>query len=685
MSAYAAGVNAYQLRAVTQRRVPLEYRLIGAAPEPWTPLDSLLIGGYMAWSQSFNVRHELAFLRLAARLGPERARELFPTDVGISAPPLPRELSELLGAEARTHFGPASGLHLDAVVALIGRLGLPQPSVASNAWAVTGARTADGAALLANDPHLAASMPGIWYELELITPELAVVGASLPGIPLVMIGHNRDLAWGMTSTVADTQDLFIERLTPDQLQVERPNGELEPILTRFEHIRVKGGDTHELPVQSTRHGVILNPVLGPMTRTPMDLPQPDTAYRLALRQSKDQPDLSFAGLRRLNQARTLEEASAAILDFRHVVLNLMMADRDGRIGFQTSGVLPQRGAGLGAFPALGWVADQAWQGSVPQALNPRLLQPPGAALINANHRIIPVAYPVNVSQTWMAPFRAERIAARIAQVEPVTAQEMARIQLDTISIQARLTQQAVRSLEMALRAVDAEAWDIAVAELLEWDGDMSAHSRAAAFYALLEPSLYRALYGDELGDDLETLTNLAAFSYSPLQETLRTGRSSFWDDVTTDWIEEPAEIWARALTAAKGELVARLGSAGDPGLAALRTLTFPHAFGTLPLIGSLFNVGPIGVGGHLDTVALMKPLPLAPESVLFVPSMRVVFTPDDWSRTQGIQPLGQSGHRFSPYRTDQLAHWRAGRLRAWPWQGPSADETLGVLTLLPSR
>ena len=686
LAAYAAGVNAYQAEAKAGRRTPLEYIVAGVDPAPWVPEDSLLIGGYLGWSQSYNLRSELTFLRLAARIGPERARELFPIDVGMAAPEVPaeltRELSKSLVDDGRS-VSVAVGPTIDPVLDIVGRLGLPLPAAASNGWAVNGPRTTTGEALLANDPHLAASMPGIWYELELIAPEFQVVGASLPGVPLVLIGHNRDLAWGFTSTIADTQDVFVERLTSDRRHVERPDEPPERIQSRTVRISVKGADPVDMVIRSTSHGVIVNDILGPVTETPMDLPRVDTPYLLALRRTNDLPDLAFTGLLRLNQAETLEDAGDAILDFRHVVLNLMLAHRDGGIGLQVSGSLPQRGNGSGAFPSPAWVDGYSWRGLVPAELNPRIFDPIGAALITANNRIVPVDYPVKISNGWMAPFRAGRIAERLDAADRLTADAMADIQTDRVSTQARLTREALRHIEMELRAVDPEAWAIAVEYLLDWDGDMMGSSGSAAFFALLEPAFYRALYADELGDDLEALTSMVMFAYSPLHETLRSGRSGFWDDVTTAWIEEPAEILAQALRTAKSDLDARMGVLEDARLDRIRTLTFPHAFGVLPLVGRLFDVGPIGVGGHADTIDVMKPMPLDPEEVIFIPSLRVVYTPADWTLTRGAQPLGQSGHLFSRFRADRLDAWMLGENHPWPWNGPDEDQTIGVLMLAP--
>lgn len=681
---YAAGVNAY--RAEAQARLPLEYLIAGFAPAPWQPEDSLLIGGYLAWTQSFNLRGELTFLRLAARIGPERARELFPADEGIAAPEVAPELlhslSENRAAPNDAGRLPEHGASAGLAFQWPAQFGLPVPGAASNAWVVTGARTANKTAMLANDPHLAMSMPGIWYELELIAPELHVAGVTLPGVPLVMIGHNAQLAWGFTSAIADTQDLFIERVLPHG-RVARAGGDPEPIRSRVERIFVNRAAPVELTIRQTQRGVIVNDILGPATGSYTDLPGLPATDLLALRQNNDLPDLSFAAIHRLNRAATLNEARTAAQGFRQVALNLMLAHRDGGIAWQVTGLLPDRGAGSGAFPSPGWIDDYAWRGTLPWSANPGLTDPPGDALITANNRTLPPAHPVVVSHSWMAPYRAQRIAELLAAAPPLTPASMAALQRDRQSLQARLTQRALRRIETELRAFDPHAWEIAADRLLNWDGAMAGDSHAAAWFVLLEPALFRAIYGDELGADLEALMAMAIVAYNPLQETLRSGQSSFWDDIATPRSEPPAEIWARAIHAATAQLKRNAGVSGSAPLARIRTLTFPHAFAKLPVLGSWFSVGPIGAGGGTDTVDVMKSTPLAPERALFAASMRMVAIPADWAQTRGTLPLGQSGHRFSRYRTDQLADWLAGASHPWPWNGPAGGAVQNLLQLTP--
>ncbi|WP_462321232.1 penicillin acylase family protein, partial [Halochromatium sp.] len=365
---YADGVNAYIRLAIDERRLPLEYQLLGLEASPWHPQDSLLVGAYMAWLNSVNLREELVFLRLSQRLGTERALELFPTDQGRPAPANAEDLPDYrleLGIGPRasatgpaSHSGPNSenrsgdgsgdllgngaaanptadptarpiarsaatpAQRIDRHSALAASEALfTQPSASqglSNAWAVTGSRTADGKALLANDPHLPAVMPSTWYELEMQAPGYQVAGGAIPGVPWILIGHNADLAWGITAAVADTQDLFVERLNDDGSAVLRPDGAWEPIRRRVEMIQVAGSAEPEqiaLPIDSTGHGVLIDELVATAGSNPTGLApirRPEgkregNGWRLALRLAYDQPDRSFVGFYRLNTATSLAE------------------------------------------------------------------------------------------------------------------------------------------------------------------------------------------------------------------------------------------------------------------------------------------------------------------------------------------------------------------------------------------
>ncbi len=674
LEAYAAGVNAYQEQAAG--RLPLEYLIARFEPAPWTPEDSLVIGEYLAWTLSFNLRSELVFLHLAARVGNERAAELFPSDEGIPAPDDAADLPS---------FAAASAAGIESLLALPAGFGLPTAGAASNAWAVTGERTANGGALLANDTHLAPTLPGIWYELELRAPGLHAAGVALPGVPLILIGHNDDLAWGLTTVMADTQDIFVERPTPDGDRVARPDGAEEAIVSRQEEVTVRGHDQpHRLIVRSTGHGVILNEVLGANTGTLMDLEPVDTPHLLALRWSSDIPERALAGVFGLNTASTLEEARAASLELKRASFNLMAAHRDGGIAWQVTGALPRRGRGSGVFPSPGWEPGYGWEDYVPQTDNPGIVNPRGYALITANNRTVPEDYQPSLGHSWMAPFRARRIEELIGQRIALTPRDMTDMQLDRLSLEARRFKESLGRVAPEIRLIDPEARRIADEYLMTWEGDFGPESRAAALFVLIRQSLFEELFGDELGEDLPALLSVALLSYNALEAALYSGRSSFWDDVDTAEVEGPAHVWARALRRAKSALDETQPELGKQRLDRLRHVSFPHAFDRTPLLGDFFGLGPLPMGGDTHTINTLKASPDDPGTALFIPTLRVVYAPADWTQTEGTLTLGQSGHRFSRYRDDQLEDWRAGHYHPWPWFGPDPGDEIGILTLKPA-
>ncbi|MFP4075537.1 MAG: penicillin acylase family protein [Halochromatium sp.] len=680
---YAEGVNAYRDKALAERRLPLEYQLLGREPSPWQPRDSLLVGAYMAWLNSGNLAEELVFLRLAQRLGSARALELFPSNVGEPAPADAFELPDY-----RLEFGmpPAA----TSPASLAAPQAQTQAQALSNAWAVTGQHTRDGNALLANDPHLPVSLPSSWYELELRAPGYHAAGVTLPGVPWILVGHNEHLAWGITAAMADTQDVFLERVSEDGTRVLRPDGRWEPIEVRVERIKVAGAsagqpETIELPIRSTRHGVLIDALLATPDANPTGLAAVRRPReRLALRTTLERPDRSFVGLWRLNTATSLAEARASAEDFRQVSLNFLFAHRDGRIARQVSGLLPRRERGSGAFPAPGWVSGYGWNGFLPFARNPGVTAPSSDRLVSANDAMSAgdEAQPA-LGHSWLAPFRAQRIKALLERPGRFDGERMARMQTDRVSPEAALYLASLRRHLPAIRRLDPTAASLAERRLLDWSGDFRQDSRPAAFFVLLRPALYRALYGDELGPDLELLMGLETRTYGPLAEAMRTDQSRFWDDRETPAHQEgPAAIWARALRATARALQEAVPGEEAPTLGQLRRLTFPHAFDGQPLLGDLFNLGPLGRGGDHGTIDVALAPLTRPREIGNIPSLRVVFAPSDWDATRGTLPLGQSGHRLSRFRADQLDDWLAGRSHPWPWEGP-AGQALGTLELLP--
>ncbi|WP_462321116.1 penicillin acylase family protein, partial [Halochromatium sp.] len=380
----------------------------------------------------------------------------------------------------------------------------------------------------------------------------------------------------------------------------------------------------------------------------------------------------------------------AAKELRHVGLNLLFAHRDGQIAWQVSGLLPERGRGSGTFPVPGWQLGYGWDGYRPFDQNPGLTAPSNALLVSANHTMenamkADAEGTAPIGHSWLAPFRAQRIEALLNAAEQVSLDKMARMQSDRVSLEAAIYLASLRRHLPELRRIDPEAAALAEDSLLDWSLEFADESEPAAFFVLLRSELYRALYGDELGDDIHWLMNLDSDTYGPLAEAMYTDRSSFWDDVETPGLQEgPAAVWAQALRATAAALRDDLPGDKAPRLAGLRQLTFAHAFEGQPLLGPLFSLGPLGRGGDNGTVDVAIARLTRPREIGNVASMRVVYAPADWSQTRGTLPLGQSGHRFSSYRSDQLDDWLKGRSHPWPWGGPAAGQALGSLVLRPT-
>jgi acyl-homoserine lactone acylase PvdQ len=409
----------------------------------------------------------------------------------------------------------------------------------------------------------------------------------------------------------------------------------------------------------------------------------DTPYLLALRWSIELPDRGFDAVYGLNRATTVDEARAALRHFVHASQTVLIAHRDGTIAWQITGALPLRRKGLGTFPAPGWSGEYGWSGYIDRRRNPSVENPASALLVTANNRTLSLDAPIHVSRSWEPPYRAQRIRELLANQVNLTSATFASIQLDRESIEARHWIRALDRIAPELEAADPAASAIAEEYLLEWDATFNLNSRSAALFVRLRDALNEQLFGDELQADLAALSSTYVSSYSALQEAVRSGQSSFWDDTRTARRERPAQIWGRALRQAWNRLTVEQDNAEPSRLENLRELVFPHAFHRLPLLGPLFDVGPMAIGGDNFTVNVAKSTIETPEKPEFVPSYRFVLTPGHWSDSRGTQTLGQSGHRFSRYRTDQLQDWLQGRLHAWYWNGPPTNKTIGTLKLLP--
>ena len=611
LDAYARGVNAWiDLRG---RLAAPEFIALGA-PEPWTAVDSLLWGKTMGIWLSGNWRQELSRAALLDRMPADKVRALWPTH---DATP-----------------GPAASLGQAAARLAAALPAFPEPftlpSEASNEWAVTGEHSATGAPLLAGDPHLGFSMPAIWYLARIETPDGVLAGATAPGVPFLILGHNGHIAWTFTTTGADTQDVFVETAAGDG-RYASPDGPQE-FAAHDETILVRFGEDVVQHVRETRHGPVLSDVddqNGPILAVAMaNLAPHDTA-----------PD----GLLALNRAATVADAHAATPLISAPVQNLLVADaRD--IGQFTTGRIPLRRAGDGTLPVPGADGAHDWTGYADGDRLPHQIDPPSGHLLNANERVAPPDFPVFMGQDWFGDWRAQRIRALLETRSTHTVASFAQMQVDAVSPFALAVMPRLLQTEPA----DADSRR-ALVVLRRWDGSMRGD--------WTQPLLFNAW-----------MRRLEA----ALQE--RAGIDHFLEGPTSDMVaralgpEEATWCGPDCSAILSRTLAEAVRDAGDATWGSVHQAEFQHSLlGRLPLIGRLFT-WTIDQPG--DDTTLFRGSPRSPGwTSVHGPAFRGVYDLANLDRSLFALAPGESGNPFAHEAASTMQSWRLG---ATIRLGPSA-------------
>jgi penicillin amidase len=476
IEAYTRGVNVF----LDQRglRLPLEFMVLRLRPRPWEVADALVFGKVMALNLCENWTTELLRARIIAAVGAGRATLLesgYPQNLPLAIPAL-QPYGSRIGEEA------LEGAQATQVFA-----GAAEAGQGSNAWAVAGSRSATGRPLLANDPHLAIQMPSLWYENHLDGGDIHVTGASIPGSPGVVIGHNERIAWGATNGMTDVQDLYIERFDPADPTRYEFRGAWERAEVVREEIVVRGQSEPVVEeVRVTRHGPVVD-------TAPAGAPGGDGAVEgpLALRWIALQPGQLNRALLALNRAHDWQSFRAALADWTAPAQNFVYADVDGHIGYALGGAIPVRAQGDGRLPVPGWSGDYEWTGVIPHAELPHVLDPAEGFVVTANNRIVDDSYPYALPGEWLPGYRAARIRALIEQTPAHDASSFARIHRDRRSLPG-LQLAALSARLPAATGASARAREIFGA----WDGDMAADSIGATIYARFCEKLLAAAYAD---------------------------------------------------------------------------------------------------------------------------------------------------------------------------------------------
>ncbi len=676
LQAYSKGIQAFY--ASGSQTLSPEFLLLGTKPGgrsgvAWEPADSVGWGLMMALDLGGNWGQEISRLSVAKVLDTPHLWQLYPGYPG-EPPATQVDLAAFykgLGVyadKASTAQTTPGNHYASLAVPFLGEPGLVEGK-GSNNWVIAGERTASGKPLLANDPHLGLGTPAIWFYAHLKSPDQNVIGATLPGMPLVVLGHNNHVAWGFTNTGPDVQDLYLEKINPaNPSQYQTPEG-WQAFETRQETIRIKGKPDWVHTVRSTRHG----PVLSDAQAAHADII--DTSkFVLALRWAALEEDnhTLVAGLRG-SQAQSVNDFILAFQDYHSPMQNMVLADDQGHIAYKALGKVPLRKAGndlMGMAPAPGWDAKYDWSGWLPLDQTP---EDHGAKgwIATANQRITPAGYPHFLGQDWVAPHRMDRITQLIEAKPKHDIESMKSMQNDVLS----LSTQRLLPYLLAVKS-DHPLAPAAIKALQGFNGEMKAEAAAPLIFAYWSDELTRALVEPKLGNALFQSQYGKRHFRSFLEEAL--AKQDAWWCAPKSCVDQSNDAFTRALerlSKDQGKDVAHW-QWGKVHVA----ISSHRPLGKSPVLAKWLDVVEPSAGDpftvNVGTYWLNEPS--EPFASRHAPSMRAIYDLSDLQNSLFIYQTGQSGVIGSEHYKDMAHEWATGHYR--PLQmTPQAQASLLIL------
>lgn len=643
LEAYSRGVNAY-MATLSAENLPIEFKILQYRPRNWTPADTVVIGKILAESLSSTWRQDLiraSFLNLPKEKIADLTNQQMPQDVVLFGNDLKSKEASLLrrspdSARSALFAQTLEAARRDDVVRRrsLERTGLfAEELAASNNWVISGKRTLDGKAILANDPHLAPAAPGIWYLTSLESPAIRVAGVTFPGVPGVVLGHNASIAWGATNVGPDVQDLYREEFDAEG-RYRTEKGFVAPTIRR-EEIKVRSNPlkpetvTESFDVVETRNGVVITDEVG---------------QKFALKwTARDPHNQEFEAFFKLNRARNWKEFQNALRSYGGASQNFVYADTAGNIGWYAAGRVPIRRTGSGELPYDGWTNAGDWIGMIPFEQLPHLYNPPDGLIVTANQRTVGTAYKYfdSFARDAANPWRARRIYDLLSANRKITMNDVRDVQLDVFNAPFS---------SLAREIVDRRAAsDDTLSMLRGWDGKTTADSKAPVI----------------VNEIRNCVANKIAEDNKPVPSYVVRERLLWWI------IKENAPRWLPKGFASYDDL---LKTCDDESRAALSqpkrfgpdeskwrwgnvfVANFQHPLAVVPLIGSKFVVKFTNVNGSGQT----------PNVGPYV-SMRLIASPGNWDETRHVIPLGESGDPDSPFWKDQFDSWRTGSPATFPF------------------
>ncbi|MGH3415816.1 MAG: penicillin acylase family protein [Actinocrinis sp.] len=726
LQAYSDGVNDYLAQHPGGSSLSIEYSIIGAPlvgkvsnykPAAWTPLDSLAWIEAMAWDLRDNLDSEIARSLLAETLSTDQIEQLYPS-YSYSTHPTIVDQGALVGSTYKQDATASAALPdgaqqklsqlsqlLSQIPSVLGPSDPAGSGVGSNSWVVSGSLTTTGKPLLANDPHLAPSLPSIWYQVGLhcVTVDADcqydVSGYSFPGMPGVVIGHNQNISWGFTNEGADVTDLYLEKIDGQDYLYD---GKEYPLIEHNEQIDVAGQSPVTITVRSTRHGPLISDISDTDKRVGKDAPAarsgdptqgaaPGIQYGVALQWTALQANPTMDAMFELDRAANWTDFRAAAADFTVPAQNLVYADTKGNIGYQAPGRIPIRKSGDGRWPVPGWTDQYDWTGYIPFSALPNEYNPSKGYIVTANNAVVGPTYPYTLTTDWDYGYRAQRITQDIqsltANGRKVSVDDMASIQSDTYNAEAA-------QLVPYLSKLKTNAFTRPAQNLLKnWDYTQPATSGAAAYYNAVWSEILKMTFANKLpsGVDQKDLGFDGGDRwFAVVSAIIGQPDSEWWDNPKTPQRETRDTVLTAALEKARLDLTARLGKDVSKWTwGRLHTLTpTEQTLGTdgPGIVKWLLNgqAQPLA-GGSAVVDATSWDLSSGNYDVTVAPSMRMIVDLSDFDRSRWINQTGESGHVDDPNYLDQAPLWAAGETLPWAYSsGAVKTASTATLTLDPA-
>ncbi len=638
LTAFSDGVNQY-IRT-HEDKLPLEFKVLGYSPELWKPEHSLNLVGYMAWDLGMGWRGDLVLAQVQEKVDSARFAELVPNFDG-----------QKIIYDYKIQGKPT--VNFAKIASQLDHLGVI-PFTASNNWAVAPAKSKYGKPIVCNDMHLGFSVPGIWYQVHMVVKgKLNVTGVSIPGAPTVVAGHNEHIAWGMTNVMLDDMDFYIEKVNKDKTMY-MVDGKWRPFKVDKEVIYTKEGDTVVKKLLFTHRGPVISGLKGI-----------DDKVISAAWTGYDSLSNEYLGTLKLNFAKNWDEFNEGVKYFCSVSQNIVYGDDQGNIGIHMGAAIPLR-VRDGYLPYPGDTSLYDWKGWVPYDQLPYEFNPKRNFVASANNKSAN-DYPYYITQYYYQDYRYDRIAQMLEQNDTISVQYMEKIQTDQNS---KLVEKYLPKILFVISQIQTkdETINAAIAELTDWDGNMSADKAAPLIFEEFYYQFLKASLEDELGEDLfKKYVGSKIFANTAFANLVDDQFSPWFDDITTkDKKETQTDIMISAFTTAVNNLKDQLGDNPHQWqYQQIHTLTLEHPLGKVKLLDKLFglNVGPYGVGGSHHTVSPYAFNYNNRYKVVHGASQRHIFVVGDWDKGMMIIPTGESGLPGNEFYCSQTEDYLNGVYR----------------------